>query len=71
MVKPEAATAVDELLIMGVRTPETCWAVHPTKRQVINLRRFASGWLIYFKRMMMHGNAKFKFEILCIWLVLL
>jgi hypothetical protein len=24
MVKPEAATAVDELLIMGVRTPETC-----------------------------------------------
>ena len=35
-VKPEAATAVVELLIMGVRTPETCWAVH--KRQVINLR---------------------------------
>jgi hypothetical protein len=33
-VKPEAATAVD-LLMMGVRTPETCWAVH--KRQVINL----------------------------------
>jgi len=23
-VKPEAATAVVELLIMGVRTPETC-----------------------------------------------
>jgi len=34
-VKPEAATAV-ELPMMGVRTPETCWAVH--KRQVINLR---------------------------------
>ena len=34
-VKPEAATAV-ELLMMGVRTPETCWTVH--KRQVINLR---------------------------------
>ena len=33
MVKPEAATAVVELLMMGVRTPET---VH--KRQVINLR---------------------------------
>ena len=31
-VKPEAATAVVELLIMGVRTPETCWAVN--KRQV-------------------------------------
>jgi hypothetical protein len=36
-VKPEAATAIVELLMMGVRTPETCWAVH--KRQVIiNLR---------------------------------
>jgi len=34
-VKPEAATAVVELLMMGVMTPETCWAVH--KRQVINL----------------------------------
>ena len=30
-VKPEAATAVTELLIMGGKTPETCWAVH--KRQ--------------------------------------
>jgi len=30
-VKPEAATAVVELLIMVVRTPETCLAVH--KRQ--------------------------------------
>jgi hypothetical protein len=35
-VKPEAATAVVELLMMGVRTSETCWAVH--KRQVVNLR---------------------------------
>jgi hypothetical protein len=35
-MKPEAATAVVELLMMGVRTLETCWAVH--KRQVINLR---------------------------------
>jgi len=35
-VKPEAATAAVELLMMGVRTPETCLAVH--KRQVINLR---------------------------------
>jgi len=25
--KPEAATAVVELLMMGMRTPETCWAV--------------------------------------------
>ena len=30
-VKPEAATAVKELLIMGGKTPETCWAVN--KRQ--------------------------------------
>ena len=30
-VKPEAATAVVELLMMGVRTPETCCAVN--KRQ--------------------------------------
>jgi hypothetical protein len=30
-VKPEAATAVVELVLMGVRTPETCWAVN--KRQ--------------------------------------
>jgi hypothetical protein len=36
MVKPEAATAVVELLTMGVWTLETCSAVH--KRQVINLR---------------------------------
>jgi hypothetical protein len=35
-VKPEAATAVVELLMMGVRTPKTCKAV--PKRQVINLR---------------------------------
>ena len=35
-VKPEAATAVVELLMVGVRTPETCSAVH--KCQVINLR---------------------------------
>jgi len=37
-VKPEADTAVVELLMLGVRTPETCWAVN--KRQVINWRDF-------------------------------
>jgi hypothetical protein len=42
-VKPDAATAVVELLMMGVRTPETCWAVH--KRQVINLRNCCI-WLV-------------------------
>jgi hypothetical protein len=34
--KPEAATAVDKLLLMGMRMPEVCWAVF--KRQAINLR---------------------------------
>jgi hypothetical protein len=36
--KPESATAVTELLMMGVKTPETCWAVN--KRQVITWRNF-------------------------------
>jgi hypothetical protein len=35
--KPEAATAVVELLIMGVRNPETCCAVH--KRQNSKLEK--------------------------------
>jgi hypothetical protein len=35
-VKPEAAAAVVEFLIMGVRTPKTCRAVF--KRRTINLR---------------------------------
>ena len=33
--KPQAAPAVDRLLMMGIRMPETCWAV--SKRQTINL----------------------------------
>ena len=41
-VKPEAATAVIELLMMGGKTPETCWAVN--KRQKINWKIVASGW---------------------------
>jgi len=44
-VKPEADTAVVELLMMGVRTPETCWAVHTSKCQVINLRNCCI-WLV-------------------------
>jgi hypothetical protein len=51
--KPEAATAVDKLLIMGLTMPETCWAVF--KRQAINLRDWWI-WLVYlFEYMMMHG----------------
>ena len=30
-VKPEAATAVIELLMMGGKTPETCWAVNKSQ----------------------------------------
>jgi len=44
-VKPEAATAVIELLKMGVRAPETCWALHTSNRQVINLRNCCV-WLV-------------------------
>jgi len=41
--KPEAATAVDKLLMMGMRMPETCWAVF--KLQAINLRDWCI-WLV-------------------------
>jgi len=41
--KPEAATAVDELLMMGKRMPETCWAVF--KRQTVKLRDWCI-WLV-------------------------
>ena len=58
-VKPEAATAVVELLLMGVRTPETCWAVH--KHQVINLRSFCI-WLVDLFELYDDARAcKFKF----------
>ena len=43
--KPVAAAAVDSLLMMGIRMPETCSAVF--KRQSINLLLIAaSSWLI-------------------------
>jgi hypothetical protein len=41
--KPEAATAGDKLLMMGMRMPETCRAVF--KRQAINLRDWCT-WLV-------------------------
>jgi hypothetical protein len=51
-VKPESATAVVELLMMGVRMPKTCWAVHT--RQVINLRNCCI-WLVdLFERVSNH-----------------
>jgi hypothetical protein len=44
-VKPEAATGVVELSMIGVMTPETRSAVHTSKRQVINLRNCCI-WLV-------------------------
>ena len=44
-VKPEAATAVVELLMMGGRTPETCWAVN--KRQDNKLENCCI-WLVIY-----------------------
>jgi hypothetical protein len=41
--KPEAVTAVVELLMMGMRMPERCWAVF--ERQAINLRNCCI-WLV-------------------------
>jgi hypothetical protein len=62
--KPEAATAVVELLMMGIRMPETCWAVF--KRQTINLRNCCI-WLVdSFEYMMMHGLTNPKKAVLCL-----
>ena len=41
-VKSEAAAAVIELLMMGGKTPETCWAVN--KRQDNKLKIVSLGW---------------------------
>ena len=41
-VKPEAATAIIDLLMMGGKTPETCWVVK--KVRIINWKIVASGW---------------------------
>jgi hypothetical protein len=44
--------------MMGVRTPETCWAVD--KRHVVNWRDCCIRLVIYLNCMMMHGLANFK-----------
>ena len=46
-VKPEAATAVIELLMMGGKTPETCWAVN--KRQDNKQKNCCIRLVIYLK----------------------
>ena len=58
--KPEAATVVDKLLMMGMRMSKTCWAVF--KWQAINLRDWCT-WLVdLFEYMMMYRitNPEFK-----------
>ena len=47
-VKPEAATAVIELLMMGGRMPETCWAVN--KHQDNKLENCCIWFVIYSRK---------------------
>jgi len=73
-VKPEAATAVVVLLMMDVRTPETCCAVN--KRQVINWRNccillvdlFELLVMLFLDVVYMHAN---NFMFFCFLLYLL
>jgi hypothetical protein len=60
-VKPEAATAVTELLMMGGKTPETCWAVN--KRQDNKLKNCCIRLVIYLNCTMMHVLTNLKFYI--------
>jgi hypothetical protein len=55
-VKPKAATAVIEFLMMGVKTPKTCWAVN--KRQDNKLKNCCTRLVIYLNCTMMHGLTK-------------
>jgi len=58
-VKPEAATAVIELLMMGERTPETCWAVN--KREDNKLENCCIWLVICSNCTMMHGLKNLRF----------
>ena len=60
-VKPEAATAVTELLMMGGKTPETCSAVN--KRQDNKLKYCCIRLVIYLNCTMMHGLTNLTFYI--------
>jgi len=61
-VKAEAATSVIELLMMGGKTPETCWAVN--KRQDNKLKNCCIWLVIYLNCTMMHGLTNLKFTTL-------
>ena len=60
---PEAATAVIELLMMGGKTPETCWAVN--KGQDNKLENCCIWLAIYLNCTMMHGLTNLK-DITCL-----
>jgi hypothetical protein len=57
-VKPEAATAVIELRMMGGETPETWWAVN--KHQDNKLKNCCIWLVIYVNCTMMHGLTNLK-----------
>ena len=57
-IKSEAATAIIELLLMGGKTPETCWAVN--KRQDNKLENCCIWLVIYLNCTMMHGLTNLK-----------
>jgi hypothetical protein len=65
-VKPEAATAVIELLMMGGETPETYWALN--KSQDNKLKNFCIWLVIYLNCRMMHELTNLKYCILFITL---
>ena len=54
-------TTVIELLMMGGKTPETCWAVN--KRQDNKLKNCCIRLVIYSNCTMMHGLSNLKFYI--------
>jgi hypothetical protein len=58
-VKREAVTAVIELLMMGEKMPETCWAVN--KRQDNKLKNCCIRLVIYLNCTMMHRLTTLKF----------
>jgi hypothetical protein len=48
-------------MMMGEKTPETCWAVYKHKDNKLN--KFCIRLVIYLNCMMMHGLTNLKFYI--------
>ena len=66
-VKPEAAMAVFELLMMGGLSPETCWAIkkHWNNKFYCTV---ASCWLFLWIYIMMHGSMNIKYIYIYIYI---